>query len=900
MSTPYFSQNRCIDPFSSYYSNIVNQLSRMITRGVDCLHSARSMDINVSDSTSVIMIPGFLFKDDVLIENTSNFSIDFTDSQMYLDFGAGFNEAGYYAITVNYVYAKSKPAPQAKIQIFKPSQRNLINSSCFFLKSVYVIFNGVTFEVQSVHDFDSTFPLQKRVYSQVYVGTEDTKPSFDEDRDEARIIYVRDEDEIYFGASDCWINIRSIRDTIDTSNCTLKQLGYVKTDGKVHPAIASSVSTFADCVVVGVGTVSSGDGKAKLYGRVDNVHMESGRTITPGENVYLSKTEPGKITDLVPEPNSQYVGTCVGTGDSISTCHIWFMPGSEGGSGEFGQSLYDRYQDLLLSSIYKKLTVDSFLNTDRIDLVNTTAVLDTIHYEIDGSVGETFRSTDLVEVGYDGTCLISCQISAESLGNLTWYASNNGGIEWEQVELDDIHTFATNELPVDSAGAFEIGEIIVGNVSGVTAILNANYGTYLLIRNLTSSKTFTNGETITGQTSGVTKTAGVQTDREFGYVDLRVRCDFNSDGSIDDYGVLYDLDEALVPSNFEDNERNIQTLFSDIYESPSIDNDGLPNLTTPIETCKDNIQEFIGSEGDYDTTPPYTSTSIIDSTASLVTAISQLDSKISDNNISLTNVSRTITDGDTTPSILDDSGVRCGLLITNNSASTIITNFDDALHQITFSLLFNDNDTTVANNANILLQGEADFEGRIYDIITFRKTIYGWIEIARRTGSGTINITGYGIFNVGDATPDIIGYKNWYTNSDSTSVIITNFQNSREGDEITIFFTDNNTTISNNANIVLSGGSSFNGNIGDSISLVYTSGVWSQKGISSGSSYLYTKTVAGDPWSINHGLRQRICQVMVTDDAGNKIIPNDILFDDENNLTITFLVNQAGYARISK
>lgn len=961
MSTPYFNQDRTVDPYSSYSSSVINKMHRMTTRGVDCLHSARSMDIETSDSTSVIMIPGFLYKSDLSIENTSNFTIDFSDSDMYWSFGAGFNESGYYAITIDYEWAVARPPIQAKIRIFKPSQRASITSRFFFLKSVYVVYNGSTFEIDSVHDFDSSYPLQKRIYSQIYLGTEDTRPTFDQSRDEARIIYVRDEDEVYFGASQDWINIKSIRDSIDTSNCTLKQLGYVHTDGKVHPAIASSITSFADCVVTGVGTVADGDGKVKLYGRVDNIAVETGRTVTPGENVYLSKIEAGKVTDLIPEPYSQNIGTCVAAGDSTSTCSIWFMPGSTSASGEFGQSLYDRYQDLLLGSIYKRLTVDSFVNVDRIDLINSTTTLDTINYEIDGDAGETFRTTNLVEAAYDGTCIVSCQITAETTGDdLTWYASNNGNSEWEEAELDDIHIFATHTIPIDSTGTFIIGEVIVGNASAVTAIINGNYGSYISFRSLTGTGSFINGETITGQTSGITKTVGVQSARDVGYDDVRVRCDFGSSGTIDDYGILYDQDETIVPSDFESNERNIETLYSDIYTSPSIDNDGNPNLTTPIETCKNNIRSFIGSDSDYQVIPPYSSTNIIDATASITLAISQLDEGIESSSdetgylrdfigksnegpetpyysshtvvdstanleiaisqldaavasagsitsISLTNTQRIITDGDTTPSILDGAGNRCGLLRTNNSGATTITNFDDFVEQTTFSLYFNDNNTTIQSNPNILLQGDADFEGKLYDIITFRKLPNGWLEIARRTGSGSINVTGYGTFGLNDTTPDITGYKNWYTNNDSTSIVtITNLQNGREGDEVTIIFEDANTTIASNASIILnSSGSGFNGNINDTITLVYTAGIWYEKsrasaGSSTWSTYLHNQAIAGDPWNINHGLGQKICHVTVADAANNVIIPNNILFSDVNNLVITFLANTAGSARISK
>lgn len=70
------------------------------------------------------------------------------------------------------------------------------------------------------------------------------------------------------------------------------------------------------------------------------------------------------------------------------------------------------------------------------------------------------------------------------------------------------------------------------------------------------------------------------------------------------------------------------------------------------------------------------------------------------------------------------------------------------------------------------------------------------------------------LFTSGDATPDVTLGNLWYTNNTS-ALVITDFDLSDvasggsvapkyEGKEITIFFTDNNTTIANNSRVILS------------------------------------------------------------------------------------------------
>ena len=81
--------------------------------------------------------------------------------------------------------------------------RHLFNKeSHVFLKAVKVIFNGSTFEIDSVYDWDPENDQNKREYCQYYIGVENELPwPFRPEYDEGRIIYVRDKDEVYYSVT---------------------------------------------------------------------------------------------------------------------------------------------------------------------------------------------------------------------------------------------------------------------------------------------------------------------------------------------------------------------------------------------------------------------------------------------------------------------------------------------------------------------------------------------------------------------------------------------------------------------------------------------------------------------------------------------------------------------------
>ena len=705
------TQTCTISPYSSYNSNIVNQLTRMITQGENCLHSSHAMDVAIDSTsplTTLIVSTGQAYKDDVIVEFTESLTVDMEEADFYIS-GNPFNEAGYYLIVLDYTYVKAKPAPVASIQIIKPSQLDQFSDAYLLLKCVSVIHGDVTCEISELFDYLPSDTTVERKFTQAYVGLERTLPTWTL-QDEGRLIYVVDEDELYYGTSARWETFSAVRDNMTTTSCAAGQLAYVHSTGVVLPAISSDPSTFADCAVLQVGTEISGNGKVRLFGKVEDVPIQTGITIAVGDKLYLSETVAGSVTNLISTPYDQSVGVCIAL-PSVTTCDIWFMPGGSGDGGGGGtptESLYDRYQDLLLGSIYQKLFVDAFINTDYIDLTQTTAEVDVTHFEVDGDLGEMLVSTSLTDPGYDGTCIVSCQISAQMTNedDILWYASNTGGLSWELTDLDIVHTFSTQEFAtVPNLGTLSYGEWVVGSMSGKRALVRCIELTSTGVSDVTGTNEWLIGEILLGETSGNSVTITGATILNDDCIDLRVMAYFNDTAAIQDYGILYDVDLALDETS-RNNELNIDTLYADMYEVPSQDNDGLRNYPFS-DTTAIPILNIIGR---FDT---------------ITAAIVKLDN---DTGLGVGEFE----EDDTTPSVSAryDTWLTCY----DSTASLSITYLDDGYVGQKTTIIRNAGEpVTISHSANMRLQGSIDFVMGIYDSIslTFVSSVVRWVENCR-------------------------------------------------------------------------------------------------------------------------------------------------------------------------
>lgn len=90
---------------------------------------------------------------------------------------------------------------------------------------------------------------------------------------------------------------------------------------------------------------------------------------------------------------------------------------------------------------------------------------------------------------------------------------------------------------------------------------------------------------------------------------------------------------------------------------------------------------------------------------------------------------QSISDADTTPDVGTYHKFK-----TANTGTTTITNFDNATIGQEIVIFFDDENTTVQSNANVLLQGGEDFTGSQYDkLVLYKWASTLWVEIDRKT-----------------------------------------------------------------------------------------------------------------------------------------------------------------------
>lgn len=331
------SQTRAVDPFASYDSSSVNKLTRAITRGNDGLAATPDLDVTTDDTTATILhvSTGIAFKDDVILELTAQHTVDFHELSHYLNnFGGTLNETGYYYVVLDYSWRKARPAPTARIKILRPSERSDFISgsypSAFFLKAARVQNIGGSNIITAVYDYDPDNVSVEREYVSLRVNTEIDLPSHSPSRDEGRIVYERSVDKFWFGFEDRWEEISagvSISINTDSTGVEVGMLCYSDSNNDAQLAISQSINTRAEFIVQEVGTVASGNGRAKLAGSIDNVQVENGVLISSGDVLYLSDTEAGKVTNVRPSGTYQVVGRALSAGSVTTPITMLFFPG---------------------------------------------------------------------------------------------------------------------------------------------------------------------------------------------------------------------------------------------------------------------------------------------------------------------------------------------------------------------------------------------------------------------------------------------------------------------------------------------------------------------------------------------------------------------------------------------
>jgi hypothetical protein len=143
MGNPVPTQIRTVDPYSSFESDNVNKINRMITSGDDCLVYPNLPYVEIITSNTIKVHGGNYVKDDVLIE-TEDLAIDMNDGDYYLT-GSAWASSGTYYVVLKYTYQITSPVPSAQIQIIHPSGRAAFDAD----PSPYVFINALTVDTTS-------------------------------------------------------------------------------------------------------------------------------------------------------------------------------------------------------------------------------------------------------------------------------------------------------------------------------------------------------------------------------------------------------------------------------------------------------------------------------------------------------------------------------------------------------------------------------------------------------------------------------------------------------------------------------------------------------------------------------------------------------------------------------
>jgi len=330
------SQERAIDPFASYNSNVVNRITEISTQGTEGMLTVNSMQV-VQDSTSpntiVIVQPGYAVKDDVLIKITAEHTVDFTDDDQWVTPPGILFPGGNCYVVLDYQYLKQRPAPQANIKILQPGERSLIGgTSTYLLLKVVKTSTSSPHNIVALYDYDPEvgYESNERQYLKYYASGTVNLPIHDQVRDQGRMVYESIRNKYYFGYDDGWRELSaggiSIDINTDSTGVIVGSLCYVDDNRDAALAIATSTGTGADIIVLSVGTSVSGEGRCSVAGFAEDVPVSTGILINIGDLLYLSDTEAGTVTNVKTTPFYQVVGRALSQGSSTTPIDMIFSP----------------------------------------------------------------------------------------------------------------------------------------------------------------------------------------------------------------------------------------------------------------------------------------------------------------------------------------------------------------------------------------------------------------------------------------------------------------------------------------------------------------------------------------------------------------------------------------------
>lgn len=137
------NQERSVDPHSSFQSQNVNKLTRVITTGNDIIRSSTHLLPTFNSSTEFDVSSGVFVKDDVMIQVTSTQTLDITDPTNFVEGSipsGSFPQTGY--IVISYQYVNTPIAPEAELLVLK--------NTGSFDTDLFIFLGTVTFSSSNV------------------------------------------------------------------------------------------------------------------------------------------------------------------------------------------------------------------------------------------------------------------------------------------------------------------------------------------------------------------------------------------------------------------------------------------------------------------------------------------------------------------------------------------------------------------------------------------------------------------------------------------------------------------------------------------------------------------------------------------------------------------------------
>ena len=195
-------QQRAVDPYSSYNSDNVNMLTRILSQGNDVIAQGFSILRDATSDTLITLTGGVCVKDDVMINIREDIILDIYSENCYFDSVIEEDETTEIYLVLRYIYTKATPAPVAQVGFL--STKESFNPYTYLFLGWFDIRNGSIFDVleidPSIDPSDPLAPFAMKKFPSVYFSHISTRPTWT--RDYIGKAFVVDNREIIIGGTE--------------------------------------------------------------------------------------------------------------------------------------------------------------------------------------------------------------------------------------------------------------------------------------------------------------------------------------------------------------------------------------------------------------------------------------------------------------------------------------------------------------------------------------------------------------------------------------------------------------------------------------------------------------------------------------------------------------------------